>query len=58
MLARRAPAPSPRYILDLGHPVLCLEYKHVSLRLTTSLPTIDDVTRDVVGILDKLDVEK
>lgn len=45
-----------RYILDLGHPVICLEYKHVSLRLTQRIPTIDDVTHDVVAILDKFDI--
>lgn len=42
--------------MDLGHPVICLEYKHVSLRLTTDIPTIDDVVRDVVSILDKFDI--
>jgi hypothetical protein len=56
-----APAPPPppapaRYIIDLGHPVICLEYKHVSLRLTARIPTIDDVTHDVVAILDKFDI--
>jgi hypothetical protein len=36
--------------------VICLEYKHVSLRLTQRIPTIDDVTADVVAILDKFDI--
>ncbi|KIY91694.1 hypothetical protein MNEG_16270 [Monoraphidium neglectum] len=45
-----------KYILDLGHPVICLEYKHVSLRLTQRIPTIDDVITDVVAILDKFDI--
>ncbi|KAI8474759.1 MAG: hypothetical protein J3K34DRAFT_517850 [Monoraphidium minutum] len=45
-----------KYILDLGHPVICLEYKHVSLRLTQRIPTIDDVIKDLVHILDKLDI--
>ena len=45
-----------KYIVDLGHPVICLEYKHVSLRLTQRIPTIDDVAADVVAILDRFDV--
>lgn len=36
--------------------MICLEYKHVSLRLTQRIPTIDDVITDVVAILDKFDI--
>ncbi|GFR42803.1 hypothetical protein Agub_g3690, partial [Astrephomene gubernaculifera] len=45
-----------RRLLAAGLPVLLVEYKHVSLRLCSIIPSADDIAGVVVGLLDRLGV--
>ncbi|WIA21228.1 hypothetical protein OEZ85_000471 [Tetradesmus obliquus] len=40
------------YVIRLGHPVVVVEYKHVAMRLSSYIPSVDEVTEGVVRILD------
>jgi len=41
-----------RYILATGHPVIVVEYKHVGMRLCSHIPSVDEVTSQVISVLD------
>lgn len=41
-----------------GHPIIALECKHISMRLTLWVPTVDDVAEVMSGILRREGVHK
>ncbi len=41
-----------------GLPVICVEARHVSMRISTAIPTADDLADAVVRVLDELGVQK
>jgi hypothetical protein len=45
-----------RSLLAAGLPVIAVQYKHVSMRLCSVIPSADDVAAAVVSQLDKLGV--
>eukprot|EP00879_Flechtneria_rotunda_P002453 GHRR01002650.1.p1 GENE.GHRR01002650.1~~GHRR01002650.1.p1 ORF type:complete len:398 (+),score=48.43 GHRR01002650.1:380-1573(+) len=47
-----------KHVIALEHPVIVIEYKHVAMRLSAYIPTVDEVTENVVKILDYEQIPK
>jgi hypothetical protein len=45
-----------RCLLAAGLPLVALEYKHVSLRLCSIIPSADDIAAAAVALLDRLGI--
>ncbi|KAF8073253.1 NIFU1 [Scenedesmus sp. PABB004] len=41
-----------RHVVGLGHPVIVVEMKHVSMRVTSYIPPVDEVAEGVVRVLE------
>ncbi|GIL48004.1 hypothetical protein Vafri_4723 [Volvox africanus] len=47
-----------RCLLAAGMPLVAVEYKHVSMRLCSIIPSADDIAAGAVGLMDRLGLEQ
>ena len=41
-----------------GRPILCMQIRHVSMQLTSYIPTSSEVADDIIAVMDKLGIDQ